>query len=133
MQYIIEHQLLEHFIYAGKANFTIEDNEFDTKLVVYVKQNRSIPGMYWVRSNEQFLGTIFQKRFTVKPATKEKPNVNGPFFLKFFTLVLMNRLPDTIKVYHHGICGRCRRKLTDPGSIITGIGPECVKKLASST
>jgi len=129
MEHIIEHQLLERFIYAGRANFTIEDKEFDTKLVVYVKENKTIPGLYWVRSNEQFLGTIFQSRFIIKDNEQNRLNRKAHAFMRFFILMLTNRLPETIVVYHHGTCGRCRRKLTDPESITTGIGPECVKKL----
>lgn len=30
-------------------------------------------------------------------------------------------------VYHVGKCGRCGKKLTDPESILTGLGPSCSK------
>jgi len=36
-----------------------------------------------------------------------------------------------IKIYHEGRCGRCGRRLTTPKSIMTGIGPECAKKVGS--
>ena len=37
-------------------------------------------------------------------------------------------LPAGWKVQHEGRCGRCGRKLTDPESIETGIGPVCAEK-----
>lgn len=36
-------------------------------------------------------------------------------------------LPDTVEVYHEGMCGRCGRRLTVPESIASGFGPECIK------
>lgn len=33
------------------------------------------------------------------------------------------------KLHHEGSCGRCGRVLTVPGSVESGLGPECVKKM----
>jgi len=44
------------------------------------------------------------------------------------TVIAGQRLPDTLKVYHEGRCGRCGRALTVPASIRSGIGPECAKR-----
>lgn len=38
------------------------------------------------------------------------------------------RIPDGLKVYHEGRCGRCARPLTDPVSIESGLGPECRRR-----
>ena len=35
------------------------------------------------------------------------------------------KLDEQILIYHSGRCGRCGRKLTDPESIRTGLGPVC--------
>lgn len=35
---------------------------------------------------------------------------------------------NKLSYYHEGRCGRCRRKLTVPESIINGIGPVCAAK-----
>jgi len=33
------------------------------------------------------------------------------------------------EVWHEGVCGRCRRRLTRPDSIERGLGPECAARL----
>jgi len=38
-------------------------------------------------------------------------------------------LPAGVEVWHDGCCGRCGRRLTDPGSVERGIGPERRGKL----
>jgi hypothetical protein len=42
-------------------------------------------------------------------------------------------LPGTnvVSIYHNGACGACGRKLTDPVSIATGLGPECTKRIGA--
>ena len=41
-------------------------------------------------------------------------------------------LSDFLEVWHEGFCGKCGRRLTVPSSILTGIGPECFKKLSKA-
>jgi hypothetical protein len=36
---------------------------------------------------------------------------------------------DHIRVVHHGLCGRCGRRLTDDVSVALGYGPTCYKKI----
>ena len=43
-----------------------------------------------------------------------------------------DNLPDFLEVWHEGFCGKCGKRLTVPNSILTGLGPECVKKLSKS-
>jgi Family of unknown function (DUF6011) len=38
-------------------------------------------------------------------------------------------LPESLAIFHAGICGRCGRKLTVPESIVSGFGPECQDKI----
>jgi len=54
--------------------------------------------------------------------------------VKAFTYTVGNifdrtRIPDGVEFWHAGKCGRCGRKLTDPDSIESGFGPECVTKI----
>ena len=35
-------------------------------------------------------------------------------------------LLDKVEFWHEGKCGRCNRRLTDPSSIASGFGPECI-------
>lgn len=38
-------------------------------------------------------------------------------------------LGSSLEVWHEGRCARCGRKLTVPGSIASGLGPECAGRL----
>jgi hypothetical protein len=38
-------------------------------------------------------------------------------------------LPPPAGIHHEGRCGRCGRLLTVPDSILSGIGPECAKRI----
>jgi hypothetical protein len=40
-----------------------------------------------------------------------------------------NRFNIPIEIYHHCKCGRCGRRLTKTGSIITGLGEKCARKV----
>jgi hypothetical protein len=49
-------------------------------------------------------------------------------FAWFARKVFIERiLPDSLECWHEGKCGRCGRKLTVPGSIARGIGPDCAE------
>ncbi len=39
------------------------------------------------------------------------------------------RIPAGMSIKHIGKCGRCGRKLTNPASLDTGVGPECADQL----
>ncbi len=54
---------------------------------------------------------------------KQKAGI--PAFEWFWPRLVRKELPDTMCVLHNGYCGRCGRPLTDPNSLITGIGPIC--------
>jgi hypothetical protein len=52
------------------------------------------------------------------------------YFGIFWKHIVAQTLPDRIHILHVGTCGHCGRKLSDPTSLETGIGPECRKKLS---
>ena len=45
------------------------------------------------------------------------------------TRIIRGVHPPGVVWMHENICGHCGRKLTDPHSIASGIGPECAKKV----
>jgi hypothetical protein len=49
-------------------------------------------------------------------------------FRWFWKAMRAGVMPETLEVWHEGRCGRCGRKLTVPESILTGFGPECIKR-----
>jgi hypothetical protein len=45
-----------------------------------------------------------------------------------FPRIAAGQLPDALEFWHEGKCCRCGRKLTDPESIESGIGPICATR-----
>jgi hypothetical protein len=48
-----------------------------------------------------------------------------------FPRLVAGTLPEHIRIYHEGSCGRCGRKLTVPESVERGLGPECAQRRES--
>lgn len=129
------------FIFAGNATFTLRNpnsgNHVTYKVSAPKKQDPKRP-VYFVnlmtgRDNEKsysFLGTLFGKfnyqhsRKSILSPTDKKVEV----FARFINFVENNTLPSQVEIWHEGSCGRCGRKLTNPASILSGIGPECAHK-----
>lgn len=40
-----------------------------------------------------------------------------------------NNLPSVVKIFHHGKCSVCNKKLTDAKSLRCGVGPTCRKRI----
>lgn len=85
-----------------------------------------------VYTKEAYLGRIEQEVFRTEQTTII-PNIQALQFKRFYKQVVAHNLLEELEVYHHGRCGRCGRKLTDPDSIVQGMGPECRKKLNLGT
>lgn len=64
-----------------------------------------------------------------KHATAENINRFGDTFR---ALVAGHDNSHQMRVWHHGICGRCTKTLTVPASIATGLGPVCAKAMGVS-
>jgi uncharacterized protein DUF6011 len=75
-----------------------------------------------------FIGTCIlrQDRFahSVKSAIGgQAPSVRA--FAWVWSHLAAGRTPPGAEVWHEGRCGRCGRRLTDPASIASGLGPIC--------
>lgn len=136
-----EHAL--EFMLAGRSEFTLHstktgqdfrlridrsESRNDSNYVYFVNdissKERVYAGLLFFDSN---LGE-FQFRQGVKGKMSEKS------LLVRSLLFVLNKLErgetvQHLEVYHVGKCGVCGKKLTDPISIATGIGPTCAKKL----
>jgi hypothetical protein len=81
-----------------------------------------------------FLGTL-QNRYTqVMYVHSRKSDVSetasSVAVFKWVINRLINNQPhDDLGIFHEGRCGRCGRKLTVPGSIESGYGPNCAAKI----
>lgn len=125
----------KEFIKAGKAIFTIQNENTGNRFTYKVKQAKSDP-VWFVsilngadnNSNYAYIGTIFNTNFRWTQKSKVSQESTG---FKSFAWFLRNveALPENVKVHHEGRCGRCGRRLTVPESIKSGIGPECAKRV----
>ena len=126
-----------NFIKAGKAIFTLENENSGNRFTYKVKKLKDKD--IWFVSvlngpdnyhNYNYLGCIFGQDF--RSTKKSKIGQDALSFKAFKWLNSMLNvtapLPEGINIYHEGRCGRCGKRLTVPSSIMSGFGPECVKK-----
>jgi hypothetical protein len=131
------------FILAGKATVTLRSlvsgNRYTYKIVEAEKRNPNDAPTWFVKllngpdntNSFVYIGIVRNNQFvwTSKSRVgKDAPSVVG------FTYVLNALVAGSTRgfeVWHEGRCGRCGRKLTVPGSIATGFGPECAEKIGA--
>lgn len=122
------------YLFAGKAILTIKSMKTGQHFTYRVNRipNSDIFTVCYLGSEGwYYMGSIFQ-RSTFK-ATGKTPAVvvNGvkwKAFEYFFRFLAKGEIPPNVRTYHHGKCGACGRRLTDPISIAEGVGPECRRK-----
>lgn len=138
---------ISRFMLGGAATLTIESAKTGTRFTYKVslprdKETGAIDRLANIRfvsvltgqSNESdytYLGYIRDSLYMhgTKKSRISRDAPSAKAFEWFYRMVIMQQtLPDTLKVFHEGKCGRCGRKLTVPESIRSGIGPECIKK-----
>lgn len=129
------------FLLAGHAVTTFRSHKTDKHFTYRVEQAEPRPGdrrspphfvaVLTAPDRYEFIGTIFDgKRFfhgAKSRIGRDAPSVKA--FEWVFVRLLAGRVPETCDVYHEGKCGRCKRALTHPDSIETGLGPECLRKM----
>lgn len=79
-----------------------------------------------------YLATIFdQQRLVLTQKSRFTPEATTwRAFNWLWHDLSEDSLHPSVEVWHNGKCCRCGRKLTDPTSIATGIGPVCAEKAA---
>jgi len=139
---MIRHQIpsenLKVAILGGNSTFTIQNANTEARYTYKVKKYKKLD-LWFVylltgSDNENdytFFGTIFDNgdfRHSKKSKIScDVPSIQG--FVWVYTKVRMGiELPKHVEIYHEGKCCRCGRTLTVPESILSGFGPECVKK-----
>lgn len=137
--------LLSEFIHAGKAVFTLESEKTGKHFTYRIahpvdketgKPDRSISfvsvltGPDNTRSYTYFGNIKGAGRYELGRRSKLSGDAMSVRVFEWFyrTVITQQRMPDKLRVYHMGKCGRCGRALTHPTSIKSGIGPECAKR-----
>lgn len=127
------------FILAGNSRFTVVSKKTGTRFTYRVRRpSDNTPWFVQVLtgsnndSDYTFFGTIFSDaRFSHSKKsviTTEAPSAKA-FAWLWSQLSVDGEIPAHAEVYHEGRCGRCARALTDPESIESGYGPECIQKV----
>jgi len=123
---------LRDFVFAGNALFTLANTDTDNHVTFKVKKHKE-EDVWFVSTLGQygkyvFIGTCFsEKKYKHSKNSDiewndQKVQVFNWMLSKFFND--QDKYP-MVRVYHHGRCGACQKKLTTPESIKSGIGPVC--------
>lgn len=125
------------FIFAGKSVVTFINtqtgNRFTYKIKIAKDSNLFFVNVLTSPDNYSYIGTCIEGNY--KHGRKSQIS-QAAQSVKVFNYILnkliTDTLPDFIEVWHEGFCGKCGKRLTVPSSILTGIGPDCIKKLSKS-
>lgn len=129
----------KRFIFAGNARFTFVNSKSGNRFTYQVRKSKTSP-TYFVAvlsgpdniENYRYMGVIFEEEMIFKWTKKSRVKPESTSFRAFYWLFNMlkegKELPDYVKIYHEGRCGRCGKVLTVPESILSGFGPECINK-----
>jgi len=136
---------LRRYLEAGNATFTVVSRKTGTRFTFRARRPEPKPNArrpIWIHvltgaDNESaysFLGTLWETpqwglTFTPSPKStvgRDAPSRKALEWLVKCLAVNPAKLFASADVWHEGRCGRCGRKLTVPGSIASGFGPECI-------
>ena len=125
------------FIFAGKSVVTFVNTKTGNRFTFKVKQAKD-SNLFFVSiltnpDQYTYIGTCIEGNYK----HGKKSNINSDsqsvkVFEYMITRLMGNTLPDFLEVWHEGFCGKCGKRLTVPSSIVTGIGPDCIKRLSKS-
>lgn len=130
------------FALAGRAIFTIE-NPNGERFTFRIKEGKKTAGRapcYFGgvlagsdnTSDYRYVGIVDAATMRLRATAKGLQPTAQAFKTLDWALMLIDgkrTLPSGYKVFHAGRCGRCGRLLTVPESIISGIGPECARRM----
>jgi hypothetical protein len=134
--------LPKEFFLAGRAEFTVENTTTQQHYTFRVNKVVFENSEYYfvfdkVKSGKWgYIGVLNPKdggiRLT-KRSIRQKVPLKHQDLLVVSARWVFGRifqdipLPENVIISHCGKCGRCRKKLTHPDSLRTGLGPECRK------
>jgi hypothetical protein len=128
-----------NFMMGGNATLTFRSKATGNRFTYRVRLSDD-KRMFFVsllvgQSNEtdyQYLGHVFADTQLYFHGRKSRINSSAPGAVAFtwvYKQLLRQTLPDSLEIWHEGVCGRCGRKLTVPESVKSGFGPECAGKV----
>jgi len=132
------------FMLAGNAHVTFQSRRTDTRFTyriravkprveaTFASEGRASHFVYVLvgpdnDSSYQYLGCIY-RRTNYAHGRKSLIATNAQSETAFawvWRYLVSGRMHPDLATYHEGRCGKCGRRLTDPTSIETGLGPKC--------
>lgn len=125
------------FIFSGNSTTTFLNTKTENRFTFRVKQAKD-SNIFFVSvltspETYTYLGTAVEGNYRHgKKSNISKDSQSVKVFQYVLNKLKSNSLPEFIEIWHEGRCGKCNRPLTVPESIITGIGPECAKRLSKA-
>lgn len=127
------------FLLAGNAHVTFQSRKTGTRFTYRVRQAKQREGggtpPHFVAvltgpdngASYEYLGFLRDGRFIHggRQARIEASAQSAVAFAWVWRCLSAGKMHLELAVYHEGRCGRCGRRLTDPLSISTGLGPKC--------
>ncbi len=125
------------FMFAGKSVFTFVNTKTGNRFTYKIKQAKD-SNLFFVSvlTNPEvytYIGTCIEGNYKHgKKSVISTESQSVKVFEFMLNKLRTDNLPDFLEVWHEGFCGKCGKRLTVPSSILTGIGPDCIKKLSKS-
>lgn len=131
----------KQFITAGKAFFTVENENTGNRLTFKVSHKKENLSYVYVLTGSDntswecytYLGTLWDNDLgTYRHSRKSRIGTDAMSAKTFAWLAKLlsggHEFPDGVNFWHDGRCGRCGRPLSVPSSIQLGLGPICADK-----
>ena len=127
------------FLLAGNAHATFVSQHSGMRFTYHVNQpsvrrdpNVAPPWFVSVLTapdHYEYIGCVYAARvFAHGRKSRIAPDAGSvKAFAWVWKYLSAGRMPPECEVWHEGRCGKCGRRLTDPQSIKTGLGPICAE------
>lgn len=122
---------LREFVFAGYALFTVTNEDTGNHVTFKVKKHKE-EELWFVNTRDansfEFIGSCFKEKkyFHGKKSHLTLDDRKVQVFVWLLDRFFNNQDKyPMVKVFHHGRCGACNKKLTTPESIKAGMGPVC--------
>jgi hypothetical protein len=125
---------VKDYMLAGKACLILYDKErkISKKFWIYAQYSKDTVTAYWMymdKAKKEYIGYITaDHKLMLRQQSSDNLNTinEGIKAMEWlWTKLMIGHIPETIAVLHDGRCGACGRLLTDPESILRGLGPKC--------
>lgn len=123
------------FVLAGRAEFSLRSKKTNKHYTFSVRKDKRPESVYkyvHVERHEQsplYLGVIINNTHFYRDKKRPDTPAHKAFNWFWYHALLHDEQWSKCEMYHLGRCAKCHRRLTDPDSIRTGLGPICAGRM----